>query len=182
MVELLKEAIHEITAEPVVFAVEVVQFALLLGVIIWALPRFIGKGLVERRDKIAADLEEAAKTEKEYAGLKKEAQEIVVRAEAEAKAIIKTAKETAKKERKEASAQADAEVKEIILRAQQTVEADKDRVIAEASEQLISLITETTRRYLDEALTETERRELTQKIILESLEEMESVSAVQATE
>ena len=182
MAELLKEVLHEITAQPVLFIAEVVQFSLLLGVILWVVPRIIGKRLIERRAKIEAELAEAKAAEKGCTGIVKEAGAVIARAEKEAPGIIRIAKEAAEKERETAIAQADAEVQEIILRARQTVEGEKNRIIRGASEHLVSLTTETTRRYLDEALTESERRALMQKIILASLEEMERVSAPEASE
>jgi F-type H+-transporting ATPase subunit b len=182
MVEILKEVLHEITAQPVLFIAEIVQFSLLLGVILWVVPRFIGKRLNERRAKIAAELAEAEKAEMEYPRIKKEARVVIGRAEKEAREIIRIAKETVKKEREAAMAQADAEAKEIIHRAQETVEREKNRVIREASEHLVSLTTEITRRYLDEALTESQRRTLMEKAILQSLEKMERASELQALE
>lgn len=182
MVELLKEALHEITAEPAMFIAEVVQFSILLGIILWVAPRFIGKRLVERRSKITAELAEAGKAEQEYTGIKKEAEVVIERTEKEAPEIIRIAKETTAQERQAATAQADTEAEEIILKARQTVEREKNRVLREASEHLVRLTTETTRRYLDEALSESERRAFMQKIISESLEEMERVSAPEASE
>lgn len=176
MEELLKEALHEITTYPNIFLAEVVQFTLFLGVIVCAGRRFMGKKLKERQETIAVALKEADKTEREYAELKKEAEAIVASATEEVRQMIKTAKTKAKKELQTALRQADEEAKEIILRAGEMVKAEKERVISETSEHLVNLIAETTRRYVDEALTEGERRELTQKIILASLEEMESVS------
>jgi hypothetical protein len=53
------------------------------------------------------------------------------------------------------------------------VESEKERVRREASGRLLQLTTEAARRYLDEMLTETERRTVSQQAILASLQEME---------
>ncbi|MFZ3063236.1 MAG: ATP synthase F0 subunit B [Actinomycetota bacterium] len=176
MAELFKEVLHEITGKPLIFIVEIIQFAVLIGIFILVVPRIVGKRLKERRERIIAELQEATKAKKEYIEATKEADTIVARAKEEARQIVKAAKENARREREAAVGQAEQEAKDIILQAEQTIETEKNKVINEACEQLVSLVTATTRRFLDEALTESERRALTQKIILSSLEEIESVS------
>lgn len=176
MAELFKEAVHEITGRPLIFVAEVIQFAILIGIIFGVAPRIVGKRLKERRERIIAELQEATKAKKEYTEAKKEANAIVASAKEEARQIVRAAQENAKREREAAVVQAEQETKDIILQAEQTIETEKNKVISEACEQLVSLVTVTTRRFLDEALTESERRALTQKIILSSLEEIEGIS------
>lgn len=176
MAELFKEVLHEITSKPVIFIAEIIQFAILIGIFIFAVPRIVGKMLKERRERIIAQLQEAAKAKKEYTEVKKEANAIVARAKEEARQLVREAQENAKREREAAASQAEQEAKDIILQAEQTIETEKDKIISEASEQLVSLVTVTARRFLDEALTESERRALTQKIVLSSLEEIEGIS------
>lgn len=176
MAELFKEVLHEITSKPVIFIAEIIQFAILIGIFIFAVPRIVGKMLKERRERIIAELQEATKAKKEYTEVKKEANAIVAKAKEEARQIVREAQENAKREREAAVVQAEQEAKDIILQAEQTIETEKNKVISEACEQLVSLVTVTSRRFLDEALTESERRALTQKIVLSSLEEIEGIS------
>lgn len=176
MAELFKEILHEITSKPVIFIVEIIQFAILIGIFVFIAPRIVGKRLKERRERIIAELQEATKAKKEYAEATKEADAIVARAKEEARQIVRAAQESAKSESEATVVQAEQEAKDIILQAEQTIETEKNKVISEACEQLVSLVTVTTRRFLDEALTESERRALTQKIILSSLEEIEGIS------
>jgi len=65
----------------------------------------------------------------------------------------------------------------ILLQARQAVETEQGRVAGDLSEQLVTLITLVTRRYIEESLTESERRAVTQKLILASLNEMESTAS-----
>ena len=176
MVELFKEVLHEITSKPVIFVVEIVQFAALAGILAFAIQRIVGKMLRERRERIVTELRKASQVRKEYTATKKEADAVLARAKKEAREILKEAKENLTQERENAAVQAEQEAKEIVLQAERTIEAEKNQVLNETSEQLVSLVTVTTRRFIDEALTESERRALTQKIILTSLEEIESIS------
>lgn len=173
MEESFQEVLREITARPVPFAAEVVQSLLLLGVIGWAGRRSVAKRLADRRARIAAELADAERAERESAVMRDEARAVVERAEREAPGIVRAAEELAEKERETESARTAAEAEQTIQQARQAVERDKQRVVQDASERLIRLTTLTARRYLDEMLTEGERRVLTEKVILESLEEME---------
>lgn len=172
MEELLQEVLHEITNKPEVFIAEIIQFALLLGIILWLLPRVLGKKLAERQQKVVSEIREAEQIEQEYLQRKREAEEILANAEKEARQILLDAERNAEKERKIALSQIEKEVEEILSRAQQLVEAEEMKVMEETSEQLAGLVAEAIRRYVDEILSETERRSLTERIILSSLEEM----------
>jgi hypothetical protein len=70
------------------------------------------------------------------------------------------------------------EAEAILLQARQAGETEQSRVTSDASEQLVTLITLVTRRYIEEALTESERRAVTQKLILASLNELEDTASL----
>jgi F0F1-type ATP synthase membrane subunit b/b' len=71
----------------------------------------------------------------------------------------------------------EAEAEEILAQARQTVEREKERFSRETGARLVQLTAETVLRYIDEMLTESERRALTQKAILASLGQMERGAA-----
>jgi F0F1-type ATP synthase membrane subunit b/b' len=85
---------------------------------------------------------------------------------------LRAARERAGSERAAAGAQIEGEAREIITKARETVEAEKSRVVRETANRLIQLTTETTRRYLDEMLSESERRDLMQRAILAGVDEL----------
>jgi len=173
MEELLRGVLHGITLEPARFLAEVVQSALLLVIIGWAGGRYVRGRLAERRERIAGELARAEAAERDSVRFREEARAAAARGEAEAPAVVRTAREQAEHEREASIARSDTEAEQMIVQARDTVEREKNRILGESSERLIHLTTETARRYLDEMLTEGERRALTQKAILESLEEME---------
>jgi F0F1-type ATP synthase membrane subunit b/b' len=173
MQELLREVLREITAEPLRFVAEVLQSALLLGILIVAGRRFVGKRLVERQARIARELAEAETAERDGARLREEAGAAAARVAAEGAEAARALREQTNTERSASLAQLETEAREIVAQARQRVESEKERVRREASGRLLQLTTEAARRYLDEMLTETERRTVSQQAILASLQEME---------
>jgi F0F1-type ATP synthase membrane subunit b/b' len=169
----LSDILRDIAAQPAPFLAELVQSALLLGVIWWFGRRWAGKRLRERQAKVASALAEAGQAERDSVRLREEARVLAEGLASEAAEIIRTAKEQAERERDAAIAQVETEAGELITRARQSVEREKVRVLQEGSDRLVHLTSEAARRYLDEILTESERRALMQKAILASLEVME---------
>jgi len=179
MSELIQEAFREIIDKPLAFAAEVVHFVLLIVIIRFLLPRIVGTGLKERRRRIAADVEKADRADAAYTEAEQQAASLVAAAREEARKTIEAASAMTREERRAGLDQVEQEANAIIIQAHQAVETEKERVTGEASEQLVTLITLVTRRYLEEALTENERRAVTQKLILASLKEMEDTSSHQ---
>jgi F0F1-type ATP synthase membrane subunit b/b' len=174
---LLQEVLHEITAAPARFMVEFAQSLLLIGIIVWMGRRWVRKRLVERRERIAAELTAAEAAERQWAGVDEEVRAVVARAQQEAPDLVKAARERAESERVAAMARIESEAEQAVAQARQTVESEKLRVARETADRLTQLATATTRRYLDEMLTETERRALTQQAILASLEALAGAGA-----
>jgi F0F1-type ATP synthase membrane subunit b/b' len=177
MQELLQDVLHEITGDPVLFAAEVLQFLLLLVIIRFLLRRVAGKDLRERRERIAAELEKAGRADAAYADAGKQAEAIMARAREEAQRVREHAVTTAGQERRAGQERIEREAAAIVLQAEQSIEADKNKAVHEASEQLVELVGQVTRRFLEEALTESERRALMQKLILARLQEMEKTAS-----
>ncbi len=179
MRELIQEVVHEITGQPFIFAVEVVQFIALVVVIRALLLRLVRRNLQERRERIAAELEKADRADTAYAEAKQQAAALVAGARAEAQRIIESARTAAQEERKAGLDQVKEEADAILLQARQAVETEKGKVTGEASERLVTLITEVTRRFIEESLTESERRAVTEKLILAGLKEIEGTASPQ---
>jgi F-type H+-transporting ATPase subunit b len=177
MKELIQEVLRHITEEPWMFMVEIVQFLLLVLIIRFFLPRIVGTTLKERRTHIAAEVEKADQADAAYAKAQQQAAALVTEAHAEAQRTIESAMTAAQDERRAGLEQVEQEASAILLQARQAIETEKGRVASEASEQLVTLITLVTRRFIEESLTESERRAVTQKLILASLNEMEGTAS-----
>jgi len=179
MNELIQDVLRQISSEPLIFAVEVAQFFLLVLIIRFLFPRIVGTALKERRKRIALEVEKADQADAAYAKARQQAAELVAATRAEAQRTIEAARTAAQEERRAGLEQSDQEAKAILLQAGQAIETEKERVAGEASEQLVTLITLVSRRFIEEALTESERRAVTQKLILANLNEMEDTSSRQ---
>jgi F-type H+-transporting ATPase subunit b len=179
MKELIQEVLRQVTGEPLIFMVELVQFILLVLIIRFLLPRIVGTALKERRKRIVAEVEKADQADAAYAKALQQAAALVAAARAEALRTIEAARTSAQEERLAGLDRVEQEANAILLQAGQTIEIEKKRVVGEASEQLVTLITLVTRRFIEESLTESERRTVTQKLILASLDEMEGTASRQ---
>jgi F-type H+-transporting ATPase subunit b len=179
MKELIQEVLRQVTGEPLIFMVELVQFILLVLIIRFLLPRIVGTALKERRKRIVAEVEKADQADAAYAKALQQAAALVAAARAEALRTIEAARTAAQEERLAGLDRVEQEANAILLQAGQTIEIEKKRVVGEASEQLVTLITLVTRRFIEESLTESERRTVTQKLILASLDEMEGTASRQ---
>ncbi len=173
MRELIQEVLREITGQPLIFTVEVVQFLLLVAIVGFLLRRILGTRLKERRERIAAEVEKADRADAAYAEAQQQAAALVAGARTESQRIIEEARTTAQEERRTGLDRVKEEADAILLQARQAVETEKAKVAGEASERLVTLISEVTRRFIEEALTESERRAVTEKLILAGLKEME---------
>jgi F-type H+-transporting ATPase subunit b len=179
MSELIQETLHEITANPLLFAVEVVQFLILIVIIGFILRRVLGTVLRDRRERIAAEVAKADHADTAYAEAQERAAALVEEAREEARRTIERARSTAQEERRAGLDQAEQDAQTILRQARQTIETEKSRVAGEASEELVTLIIQVIRRFIDEALSESERKAVTQKLVLTSLKEMTDTASQQ---
>lgn len=177
MNELIQESLRQINEAPWLFVAEVAQFLLLVLVIRLLLPRIVGTALSQRRTRIADQVEKADQADTAYAKAQQQATALLAAARAEAQRTIEAARTAAQDERRSGLDQVDQETEAILLQAKQAGETEQVRVASDASEQLVTLVTLVTRRYIEESLTESERRAVTQKLILASLSEMEDTAS-----
>ncbi len=172
MSAILRETLHEIAARPAAFAAEVLQFAVLV-VIVWQLVRraLLGK-LAERRQQIATRVAQANHAGELHADAERRAAALVEQARAQARSTEDAAAAAARDARQAGMAALERDVEAVVHQAEHAVEAEKIRVTREASERLVALIAVVVHRFLDEAVTESERRTLTQKLIVERMREL----------
>jgi len=177
MGELLRDVLQEIGADPTRFLAETAQSLLLLGILYWFGRKPLRRRLDAHLAAVVAELAEAAAAEQDAARLAEEARSHVARAKDEAPAAVHEVEEGLARDRQAGLDRIEAEAREMVEQARQAVERDKVRVAGEAAGRLVALTTEATRRYLDEMLSESERRALTQRAIHASLEAMTGAGA-----
>ncbi len=176
MSELIRDVLHEISAQPLSLAVEIVQFVVLIVIIRLVLVRVVGPALKERRDRIAAEMDRADHADEAYEEARQQSAQLVTEARARAQQVTEAARAATQEERATGLRQIDEETSAILRQAEQTVETEKRRVAGEASEELVTLISQVTRRFIEEAMTESERQALTRKLVLSSLKEPETTA------
>jgi F0F1-type ATP synthase membrane subunit b/b' len=173
MEELFREFLGEITGNPPRYLAELVQ-SLLLLFLIWRLGRkTVRQRLDTRRARIVAELAEVAQAERDVPRLEEEIRARTARATQEGPALLQAAAEKARQEREAALAAIEAEAREVLRQAAQAVERDRERLTSESARRLVQLTATAAGRYLDEMLTESDRRSLTQKAIRASLAQLQ---------
>jgi F-type H+-transporting ATPase subunit b len=169
-----------VTEDVAGFLAELLQGVLLLAIIWWFGRGWVSKRLAARAARVGAALDEADAAEEAAARLDEEARVVVEQARRDAPELAHATQVKISTERTAAIASHDEEALALLEQARQTVEAEKARVLREASERLVQLTTEAARRYLEEALSEAEHRILTQKAIIQFLDDLEHDRDLQA--
>lgn len=182
MQELIAEIVHEVSAEPVTFAIELVQFGLLVFLIKAVAFGFRGKRgmvtgmLADRRENIGMRLADAASAAEELIAAREVAGERLSTARAEAREFVAQARASAEEEAAAVLANLEGEVTELRRQAEETLEKERAEMLGDVHEQLVDLVTMATRAVLEEGYTPSEQRQLIQRSVMESLDNLESVS------
>lgn len=183
VLELFHEVGAEIAAEPVTFAIEVVQFVLLIA-IVWVIAfgfgnrrGFVSNMLAERRNRVARELEEADGAEAVLETARCAADAAIAQARADAERQVADAR-TSAEERKAAAFEADEREAEAQREhARHLLEMEREEMLAEAREQLLEVVGSATRHILSERLSPAEQRALVQRAIMATLETPHEVPA-----
>lgn len=178
--ELFAEIAHEITAEPMRFAVEVIQFVLLL-LIVKAVALGFGKRkgfvtniLAERRNRIEARIEAASHSAERLADARRQAEERISVARGSAAHILLDARAEGRQVVQTALSQAAAETEAAQKRAQETLDTELEEMHVEVRDKLVDLVAGATRSILSETHTPSEQRALIQKAISQGLDRMDA--------
>jgi len=172
MSDVLREVLAGITDEPIRFLAETLQSLLLIAGVAWAGRKLLRPRLAARRETVAAALAAADGEERESVRLREEAGAVTARVAPEAAAALAKLKEEAERGRQAFLAQAESDAAQIVVQARQTLEAERSSIVRSASDRLSSLTSQVARQYLDQVLTEQQRRALIQTAITKGLDEL----------
>lgn len=172
MRDLMRELLEEVAVRPIAFAAEVVQSLLLMVVLVWAGRRYAARALGKRHEQIAAALAQAANDAEQSVKLREEALAVLQNAATASADIVRQAQESAAQERTSSVSETDTASREMVAKAQNTVAAEKDHIRRAAADQLVRLTSDIARRYVDEFLTDAERRALTRTAIEVALQRL----------
>ena len=150
---------------------QVVNFIILL----WVLAKFAYKPLLkamdDRRTKIVKDMDQADHARKEAEALKQEYVNQLKNAKKEANDIVSKANAMAQQLHDEALANAQKEREELLASGRQTLEMERKKALLDVREQIIALSTEIAGRVLQEKLDSAEDRKRITRITDETLAE-----------
>lgn len=153
---------------------QVVNFIILL----WVLAKFAYKPLLkamdDRRTKIVKDMDQADHARKEAEALKQEYVNQLKNAKKEANDIVSKANAMAQQLHDEALANAQKEREELLASGRQTVEMERKKALLDVREQIIALSTEIAGRVLQEKLDSAEDRKRITRITDETLAEQKN--------
>ncbi len=175
LAETFNLLVEELSLNPMKFAVEFVQFAL-LATGFWVLAIGYGKrrgilvNAVDRRaQQTVADLALVQSAPEIVASARADAERIRAEARTEADGLLREADMESAAIRREAAASGDAESTAILQRAEVAVQTEVAEMQAEIRDALVNVVADATRSVMNEQLSLPEQRELIQHAILASV-------------
>lgn len=180
MSEVLHEIVTEIGAGPGTFAIEVLQFFVVVAIVYFVAfglgkrKGMVSNMLAERRDRVAAHVERAAHADQELVRSREEASALVATAKAEAATILREARAAARSSRHSLRGAADAEAATIRERAAKVLEEERAETHVEIRDRLVGVVAQATRALLNEGLSPQEQRQLIQKIVSSQIDRLEA--------
>lgn len=145
---------------PDVFEANVINLAIVIGLLFYAGSNFLGKTLSERRQGIESEIQEAEASLKNAEASLAEQQKNVAEAKREAERILNEAKQRAAASRESILAQAQQDVVRMQASAAQDLSAEQERVIAELRQRVVSQALEKVRGQLPGRLDEAAQKQL----------------------
>ncbi len=122
-----------------VLETNLINLAIIIGVLFYFGRKVLVNILEERRSRIAEEIRDAEKRQKDAAAALADAQQKLAKAQAEAEKIRATAEENAKAEREKILAQAAEDIERLKKQAGTDLESLRDRAIAELRERVAAM-------------------------------------------
>jgi F-type H+-transporting ATPase subunit b len=139
-----------------IFEANLINLAIVIGVVVYFGKGFLGKVLSERRAAIESEIKESETRKQTALKTQTEQQQKIAQAEAEAQTIVATAQEGAKKTEAEILAQAVLEIQRLEASASQDTNSSQERAIAELRQRIVELSLKQVEQELQAQLTNNE--------------------------
>lgn len=137
--------------------------------LLWVLKKYAWPPIVrlteEREKKIAHQLEEAERANRDAQAALEEHKKLVAGAKQEAQTLINEAKSTAEKEREHLLAKARQEQEELLERARREIDAEKDRAVVQLRREAVDLSLAAASKLIQERLDSAGDRKLVEQFI-----------------
>lgn len=142
-----------------------INLAILVGLLLYFGPKFIGKALEERRAKIAAEIKDAEQRAADGAAALADAQQKLARAQAEAEEIRTQAQEQAKVAKQKVLDRGKVEIERLKSGAARDTQTEQDRAIAELRDRVAALALERVEGQLQQVLDDSAQSQLIDRSI-----------------
>ncbi len=147
---------------------QIVNFAVLLGVLWMLLYKPILNALQQRQEKIRESLAQADAMRQEAKSTEQRFEQELQKARREGQEIIARAQEMAEKVRQETLEQARQEAQQILDKAREEIEYDRKQAMAELQQQVAALSLLVSQKVIGEALDEATHHRLVSEFIAEA--------------
>lgn len=144
---------------------------ILFAIVYWVLNRYafgpIVDVLAERRRRIAEAQDNAEKIKQQLAEAEQRYNEMLAKADAEAKALIEEARQSAEAVREKRVQEAAAEAEGVVRKAHESIEQDRRKMEAEVKAAMVGLVAATTSKVSGKILTADDQKRLNDETIKE---------------
>jgi F-type H+-transporting ATPase subunit b len=148
-----------------IFETNLINLAILVGVLVYFGRKVLGQILSERRAKIAQAIQEAEARQKKAAATLAEQQQKLTQAQASAERIRKEAEERVKSAKDAIMAQAEKDIQRLRDTAAQDLSSEQDRVIAELRKRIAAMAMERAETQLKAQLNDSTQQTLIERSI-----------------
>lgn len=132
-----------------IIVAQAVNFIVVLLVLNFLIVKPLKKLMKERSTNIEGGLKDAAKNAELLKNTKKEYEDVMIKAKAEAHVIFQTGKLEAEEKKKEMMENAKLEVENMISNGKKLLEGEKIKIIEEAKKDIVSLVVQATEKLLE---------------------------------
>ena len=149
---------------------QVINFAIVLVALWYLAAKPLLKMMDARTKKVAKSLKDAEKIEADLKATEERKKAEIVKAKKEAQQIMEKANQTAEKNKQEIIAVAQSEVNDLQAKTKGEIEEAKQQMLTEVKVEVADLVVATTKKVIGKELNSAEQKELIQKTIKEAKE------------
>lgn len=146
-----------------IFEANLINLAILVGVLLYFAPKVLGNILNERRAKIAEAIQDAEDRAKKAAGALADRQQKLTQAQAEAERIRQAAQARAQEAAAAIAAQSEKDIERMRATAAQDLNAEQEKVIAELRQRVVALALDSVENQLKSQLDESAQQRLVER-------------------
>ncbi len=151
-----------------IIVAQLVNFALVVGVLWYFAFKPLAKTMTERTNRIEQGLRQADEAAKRLSQADEEYQEVVIKAKKEAQQLIQQAQTLAEQRRGEVITKTKAETKKIVEASKQQLAIERERLVEQTRSELSDIVALATEKIIAEKLTTQRDQALVERAIKEA--------------